>query len=38
MAAMISKENPGSVADIEVLCRHADEVNVMLGETKMLAD
>ena len=38
MAAMTSKEYPGSVADIEVLRRHANEVNEMLGETKMLAD
>ena len=35
---MISEEYPGSVADIEVLRRHAAEVNEMLGETKMLAD
>ena len=38
MAAMISEEYPGSVADIEVLRRHAAEVTAMLGETKMLAD
>ena len=38
MAAMISEEFPGSVADIEVLRRHATAVNAMLGETKMLAD
>ena len=35
---MISEEYPGSVADIEVLRRHAAEVNEMLGETRMLAD
>ena len=38
MAAMVSKEHPGSVSDIEVLRRHAAEVNEMLGESKMLAD
>ena len=37
-AAMISNEYPGSRADIEVLRRHAEEVNRMLGPTKMLAD
>ena len=35
---MISKEHPGSVTDLEVLRRHAEEVNQMLGETHMLAD
>ena len=35
---MISKERPGSVTDLEVLRRHAEEVNQMLGETHMLAD
>ena len=38
MAAMITKEYPGSTADIEVLRRHADEVNRMIDETTMLAD
>ena len=35
---MISQEYPGSVADIEVLRRHAFEVNAMLGDSQMLAD
>ena len=38
MAAMASKKHPGSVSDIEVLRRHAAEVNEMVGESKMLAD
>ena len=37
-AAMISDEYPGSVSDLEVLRRHAEEVNQMLGDTRMLAD
>ena len=37
-AAMISEEYPGSVSDLEVFRRHAEEVNQMLGETRMLAD
>ena len=35
---MISQEYPGSVADIELLRRHAFEVNAMLGDSQMLAD
>ena len=37
-AAMISKAHPGSVADIEVLKRHSQQVNQMLGRTTVLAD
>ena len=37
-AAMVSAEYPGSVADIEVLRRHAADVNRMVGHTTMLAD
>ena len=37
-AAMISEEYPGSVPDVEVLRRHSDEVNSMLGTSQMLAD
>ena len=37
-AAMVSAEYPGSVPDLEVLRRHSNEVNAMLGETRMLAD
>ena len=37
-AAMVSAEYPGSVPDLEVLRRHTNEVNAMLGETRMLAD
>ena len=37
-AAMISKAYPGSTADIEVLRRHAAEVNQMLGPSHVLAD
>ena len=35
---MITQEDPGSVADIELLRRHAFEVNAMLGDSQMLAD
>ena len=38
MAAMVPKEYPGSFPDVEVLRRHAQEVNRLLGETVMLAD
>ena len=37
-AAMISKAVGGSVADLVVLKRHADEVNQMIGATTVLAD
>ena len=37
-AAMISDEYPGSVPDIEILKRHPEEVNRMLGATRLLAD
>ena len=37
-AAMVSEAYPGSVPDIEVLKRHAEEVNNLLGVTTMLAD
>ena len=37
-AAMISKAVGGSVSDIVVLKRHAQEVNQMLGATTVLAD
>ena len=35
---MISEEYPGSVSDIEILKKHPEEVNQMLGATLMLAD
>ena len=35
---MVSEAFLGSVPDIEVLKRHAEEVNNLLGVTKMLAD
>ena len=35
---MISDEYPGSVPDIEILKRHPEEVNRMLGATRLLAD
>ena len=37
-AAMVSEACPGSVPDIVVLKRHAEEVNRMLGVTRLLAD
>ena len=37
-AAMISEEYPGSFSDIEILKRHPEQVNQMLGVTHMLAD
>ena len=38
MTAMISKAVGGSVTDLVILKRHADEVNQMLGATTVLAD
>ena len=38
MAAMVSQENPGCFPDVEILRRHAQQVNQILGETVMLAD
>ena len=37
-AAMISAEYPGSVPDVEILTRHAEDVNRMIGPTRVLAD
>ena len=37
-AAIVSKSFPGSVADIEVLRSHAEEVNTTLAGSSMLAD
>ena len=37
-AAMISQEHPGSVPDVEILKRHAENVNRMIGPTRVLAD
>ena len=35
---MISQEHPGSVPDEEILKRHAEDVNRMIGPTRVLAD
>ena len=37
-AAMISAEHTGSVPDIEILKQHPEEVNRMIGVTRLLAD
>ena len=37
-AALVSKAYPGSFHDIRILREHADQMNELLGERKMLAD
>ena len=37
-AAMISQEHPGSVPDVEIMKRHAEDVNWIIGPTLVLAD